>query len=94
MGLEATRPSVPLNPTTPACEAGSLPDPTRLERRSSPKAAAKIWSRLHPQEYGLIKANGTINELVIEEIAKIVNWLRTGGEDAIAKAVITSAGSP
>jgi hypothetical protein len=53
-------------------------DPTLLKYKS-PKAAAKIWLRLHALEYGLIRANGHVNELAVEEIAKIVNWLQSGG---------------
>jgi hypothetical protein len=53
-------------------------DPTLLACRS-PKAAAKKWLVSHALDYELIKANGEVNELGIEEITKIVNWLQMGG---------------
>jgi hypothetical protein len=53
-------------------------DPKLSEGRSK-KAAAKRYFSLHARKYGLIKADGTLNELAIEEMAKTVNPERKGG---------------
>jgi len=53
-------------------------DPTLLKYKS-PKAAAKMWLHSHAAEYVLIKVDGHVNDLAVEEIAKTVNWQQTGG---------------
>jgi hypothetical protein len=45
----------------------------------SPKIAMKKWLRSRRRKYGLVDAEGKTNELAIEEISKVANWLLKGG---------------
>ncbi len=38
-----------------------------------------IWLRLNAARFGLVDDDGKLSESVIDEIAKIANWARTGG---------------
>jgi len=43
------------------------------------KQAMMSWLRANAREFGLVKPDGTANELGIEEVAKIANWDTKGG---------------
>ena len=45
----------------------------------APKDALAKWLRQHAAEYELTKKDGKLNEMGIEEIAKVANWQRSGG---------------
>jgi hypothetical protein len=50
-----------------------------LFKSKTPKAAALKWLTDNAKRLGLIKNDGTINDLGIEELAKIINWKPIGG---------------
>lgn len=43
------------------------------------KAELESWLLQHASELGLVKSSGEINQLGIEEVAKVANWQVTGG---------------
>lgn len=53
-------------------------DPARTRGRTT-KAALEIWLNKNAARFGLIKPNGTPNNLAIEEAAKVANWDPKGG---------------
>jgi len=48
-------------------------------KSKKPKKAIEKWLRIHASAYGLIKEDGTHNELGIEEVTKVANWETRGG---------------
>lgn len=57
----------------------ALQNPENLKLGSTPKRAAQAWLRKNAASFGLVSLNGQLNELGIEEIAKVVNWQSEGG---------------
>ncbi|WP_109485778.1 hypothetical protein [Occallatibacter savannae] len=50
-----------------------------LLKHKSAKAAITKWLKEHASEFALVKADGSPNELGIEEVAKVANWSPKGG---------------
>lgn len=51
----------------------------RFETQGTPKRWIEKWLREQASRYALHKADGTLNEDAIQQIAKIVNWRPEGG---------------
>lgn len=50
-----------------------------LLRGKTPKQALEKWLVSNAASYGLIKDDGSLNELAVKEICKVVNWQPAGG---------------
>jgi hypothetical protein len=57
----------------------AITDDPKLMRAKSVKAALTRWLRDNARKLRLTKKGGSVNELAIEEIAKVANWDPKGG---------------
>jgi len=62
--------------------------------RISPKQALREWLEANADQFGLIKKDGTLNDLGIEDVAKVANWKPVGGATPTFVTTVAASNDP